>query len=138
VKKKYSVLIVDDDRNIRRMIEIHLKKEKIYVTLHASNGEACLRFLREDVPDLILLDIQMPGIDGIETLQQIKQQFSKIPVVMMSAHGTIDIAVRSMKMGAYDFITKPFSGDRLLITVKNLMNLLFDSGEDYIIELEVD
>ncbi|HDL19313.1 MAG TPA: sigma-54-dependent Fis family transcriptional regulator [Bacteroidetes bacterium] len=101
------------------MIEIHLKKEKIYIPLHASNGEACLRFLREDVPDLILLDIQMPGIDGIETLQQIKQQYSRIPVIMMSAHGTIDIAVRSMKMGAYDFITKPFSGDRLLITIRN-------------------
>lgn len=119
MKKKSRILIVDDDRNIRRMIEIHLKKEKIYFPLHASNGEACLRFLREDVPDLILLDIQMPGIDGIETLQHIKQQFANIPVVMMSAHGTIDIAVRSMKMGAYDFITKPFSSDRLLITIRN-------------------
>lgn len=138
MKKKYRILIVDDDRNIRRMIEIHLKKEKIYIPLHASNGEACLRFLREDVPDLILLDIQMPGIDGIETLQQIKQQYSKIPVIMMSAHGTIDIAVRSMKMGAYDFITKPFSGDRLLITIRNAIenNELRDEVEKLRQELQ--
>jgi len=119
VKKKYKVLVVDDDKNIRRMIEIHLQREKVYEVLHASNGEACLKILKEDIPDLILLDIQMPGIDGIETLEQIKHQYSRLPVVMMSAHGTIDIAVRSMKMGAYDFITKPFSGERLLVTVKN-------------------
>ncbi len=117
--KPYKILVVDDDKNIRRMIEIHLKKEKSYEVLHAANGESCLRILKETVPDLVLLDIQMPGIDGIETLEQIKQQYSKLPVVMMSAHGTIDIAVRSMKLGAYDFITKPFSGERLLITVKN-------------------
>ena len=119
VNKPYKILVVDDDKNIRRMIEIHLKKEKKYEVLHAANGESCLRQLTEDVPDLVLLDIQMPGIDGIETLEKIKQQYSRLPVVMMSAHGTIDIAVRSMKLGAYDFITKPFSGDRLLITVKN-------------------
>jgi len=138
VKKKYNILIVDDDRNIRRMIEIHLKKEKVYNPLHASNGESCLKFLREDVPNLILLDIQMPGIDGIETLQQIKQQYSNIPVIMMSAHGTIDIAVRSMKMGAYDFITKPFSGDRLIITVRNAIesNELRDEVEKLRQELQ--
>ncbi len=121
MKKQYKIFIVDDDKNIRRMIEVHLKKDKIYESMHASNGESCLKILQEEVPDLILLDIQMPGIDGIETLEQIKQQYSRIPIIMMSAHGTIDIAVRSMKLGAYDFITKPFSGDRLNITVRNAL-----------------
>ena len=65
--KKHQVLIVDDDKNIRRMIEVHLKKEKSYEPIQAANGEACLKTLQEEVPDLILLDIQMPGIDGIET-----------------------------------------------------------------------
>ena len=120
--KKHQVFIVDDDKNIRRMIEVHLKKEKNYELIHAANGEACLKTLQEEVPDLILLDIQMPGIDGIETLEQIKQLYSRIPIIMMSAHGTIDIAVRSMKLGAYDFITKPFSGDRLKITVRNAVD----------------
>jgi len=117
--KDYQVLIVDDDVNIRKMIEINLKKDRIYKIISAVNGESCLRIMHETIPDLVLLDIQMPGIDGIETLHRIKQENPKIPVVMMSAHGTIETAVKSMQLGAFDFITKPFSGDRLRLTVKN-------------------
>ncbi|GBD92641.1 transcriptional regulatory protein ZraR [bacterium BMS3Abin05] len=117
--KEYQVLIVDDDINIRKMIEIHLKKDKIYELLSTSNGEACLKIMQENIPDFVLLDIQMPGIDGIETLRRIKKDNPKIPVVMMTAHGTIETAVKSMQLGAFDFITKPFSGDRLRLTVKN-------------------
>jgi len=117
--KDYQILIVDDDVNIRKMIEINLKKDKIYDIISAANGESCLKIIQDIIPDLVLLDIQMPGIDGIETLRRIKQENPKIPVVMMSAHGTIETAVKSMKLGAFDFITKPFSGDRLRLTVKN-------------------
>lgn len=137
MSKHHKVLVVDDDKNIRRMIEVHLKKEKMYEAIHAANGESCLRILDEEVPDLILLDIQMPGIDGIETLEQIKQQYSRIPIIMMSAHGTIDIAVRSMKLGSYDFITKPFSGDRLLITVRNAIESNELRGEVEKLRLEL-
>ncbi len=118
---KSTVLVVDDDKNICKMIEIQLRKEKIYTIETASNGEACLKSIRESVPDLILMDIQMPGIDGIETLKRIRDIEPLIPVVMMSAHGTIEKAVESMKLGAYDFITKPFASDRLSITVNNAM-----------------
>ena len=118
---KNTVLIVDDDKNICKMIEIQLRKEKTYTVETASNGEACLKSVRESVPDLILMDIQMPGIDGIETLKRIRDIEPLIPVVMMSAHGTIEKAVESMKLGAYDFITKPFASDRLSITVNNAM-----------------
>jgi len=120
--RKYKVLVVDDDKNVRRMIEINLEKEKRYEVIHASNGESCLHQLQEDVPDIILLDLQLPGIDGIETLKRIREFSSKIPVVMISGHGTIETAVKSMKLGAYDFITKPFSADRLKITVKNALD----------------
>ncbi len=119
--RKYTILVVDDDRNICKMIEINLRKEKEYVVETANSGEACLKMLREVSPDLILLDIQMPGIDGIETLKHIRDEESRVPVIMMSAHGTIEKAVKSMKLGAYDFITKPFAGDRLLITVRNAL-----------------
>jgi DNA-binding NtrC family response regulator len=119
--RKYTILVVDDDRNICKMIEINLRKEKEYVVETANSGEACLKMLREVSPDLVLLDIQMPGIDGIETLKQIRDEESRVPVIMMSAHGTIEKAVKSMKLGAYDFITKPFAGDRLLITVRNAL-----------------
>ncbi len=118
---KHSILVVDDDKNICKMIEITLRKEKTYEIRTATNGESCLKTVRENPPDLVLLDIQMPGIDGIETLKRIKEEDPLIPVVMMSAHGTIEKAVQSMKLGAYDFITKPFAGDRLLVTVNNAL-----------------
>ena len=119
--QRNTVLIVDDDKNICKMIEIQLRKEKTYTVTTASNGEACLKIIRESLPDLILMDIQMPGIDGIETLKRVREIEPLIPVVMMSAHGTIEKAVESMKLGAYDFITKPFASDRLTITVSNAM-----------------
>jgi len=122
---RHLILVVDDDKNICKMIEINLRKEKLYDIKSVTSGEACLKFIREQIPDLVLLDIQMPGIDGIETLKRIRDEDPRIPVVMMSAHGTIEKAVESMKLGAYDFITKPFASDRLRVTVHNsLMNSL--------------
>ena len=118
---KHSILVVDDDKNIGKMIEINLRKAKEYNVRTAISGEACLKIIEEDLPDLVLLDIQMPGIDGIETLKRLRDREPRIPVVMMSAHATIEKAVESMKLGAYDFITKPFASDRLLITVKNAL-----------------
>lgn len=118
---KYSILVVDDDKNIGKMIEINLRKAKEYDVRTATSGEACLKIIGEELPDLILLDIQMPGIDGIETLKRLRDIEPRIPVVMMSAHATIEKAVQSMKLGAYDFITKPFASDRLLVTVKNAL-----------------
>ncbi len=119
--KVYNVLVVDDDKNICKIIEINLKKTKLYNVNVVSSGEACLKVIREEIPDLVLLDIQMPGIDGIETLKKIKEEESRIPVVMMSAHGTVEKAVKSMRLGAYDFISKPFESDRLLVTVQNAL-----------------
>ena len=117
----YSILVVDDDKNICKIIEINLKKTRQYEVSIASSGEACLKAIREQIPDLVLLDIQMPGIDGIETLKRIKEDEPRIPVIMMSAHGTIEKAVKSMKLGAYDFIKKPFAADRLMVTVQNAL-----------------
>ncbi len=118
---KPIILVVDDDKNIGKMIEASLRKEGKYDIRTALSGEACLNSLKENIPDLVLLDIQMPGIDGLETLKQIKQMDSRIPVIMMTAHGTIERAVQSMKLGAYDFLTKPFQRDRLIVTVNNAL-----------------
>jgi two-component system, NtrC family, response regulator AtoC len=116
-----SILIVDDDKNICKMIEAQLRKERKYEIKTALNGEACLNHIREELPELVLMDIQMPGIDGIETLKQIKEEDSRVPVVMMTAHGTIERAVQSMKLGAYDFLTKPFARDRMIVTIENAL-----------------
>jgi two-component system NtrC family response regulator len=118
---KKTIMVVDDDRNTRRLIEGILKKTGSYDVIQAANGEACLKKMDEEEIDLVLMDIQMPGIDGIETLQKIVERFGQLPVVMMTAHGTIERAVSSMKQGAYDFVTKPFQGDRLKVTVKNAL-----------------
>ena len=119
--KRPLILIVDDDKNICKMIEASLRKERKYDIQSALSGEACLRIIREETPDLVMLDIQMPGIDGIEALKRIKQEDARIPVVMMTAHGTIERAVQSMKLGAYDFLTKPFARDRMLVTISNAL-----------------
>jgi len=117
----YNILVVDDDKNIGKLIKSILLLEKNYEVVNVINGEACLKFIEEQLPDLVIMDIQMPGIDGIEALKKIKEFDSRVPVVMMSAHGSIEKAVKSMKLGAYDFITKPLDQDRLLITVKNAL-----------------
>jgi DNA-binding NtrC family response regulator len=118
---KKQILVVDDEKNTRRLIEEILTKTKKYQTTQASNGEACLKKLDEQDIDLVLIDLQMPGIDGIETLKRIKKKFPRLPVIIMTAHGTIEKAVSSMRMGSYDFLTKPFPADRLKVTVKNAL-----------------
>lgn len=115
------IMVVDDDRNTRRLIEDILTKTKQYDVIQATNGEACLKKLSEEDVDLVLIDIQMPGIDGIETLRRMKEWNAHLPVVMMTAHGTIERAVSSMKLGSYDFLTKPFQSERLKVTVKNAL-----------------
>ena len=117
----YNILAVDDDKSISTLVKSILSLEKQYEVNTVISGEACLKYIREQIPDLIMMDIQMPGIDGIETLKRVKEYDSRIPVIMMSAHGTIERAVRSMRLGAYDFITKPIERERLLITVKNAL-----------------
>jgi two-component system, NtrC family, response regulator AtoC len=113
------VLVVDDDAHIRQLVDQILKRTKLYDVTAVSNGEACLARLAETQADLVLLDYQMPGIDGMETLQAIRGSHPGLPVVIMTAHGTIERAVDFMKLGAYDFLTKPFPAERLKVTVMN-------------------
>ncbi len=119
--EKKRIMVVDDDKNTRRLIEDILAKTNQYETIQSSNGEACLRKLKETKVDLVLLDLQMPGINGIDTLKEIKVQHPNLPVIIMTAHGTIEKAVSSMKLGSYDFLTKPFPAERLKVTVKNAL-----------------
>jgi DNA-binding NtrC family response regulator len=118
---KKSIMVVDDDKNTRKLIEDILAKSKSYNVIQAANGEACLHKLENELVDLVLLDLQMPGIDGIETLKNIRRQFHDLPVIIMTAHGTIDRAVSSMKLGSCDFLAKPFPAERLRVTVKNAL-----------------
>jgi two-component system nitrogen regulation response regulator NtrX len=109
------VLIVDDEEGIRESISGILEDEG-YEVITSGTGEDALGLIREHSPDLVLLDIWLPGIDGIQTLQEIKAFRPGIPVIMISGHGNIEIAVKATREGAYDFLEKPLSLDRVLIS----------------------
>ena len=113
---KGKILVVDDEENIRGSLKGILGDEGYEVCL-AEDGESALRMIRAQTPDLVLLDIWIPGIDGIQTLEILKNIDTRTEVVMMSGHGAIDTAVKATKLGALDFIEKPFSIDSILRVV---------------------
>jgi len=112
------ILVVDDEVSIRQSLSGALKDEGYRVAVAASGKEA-LSFLRVERPDVVILDIWMPELDGIETLKQIKSEWPDQIVLMMSGHGTIETAVKATKLGAFDFIEKPLSLERILVLLQN-------------------
>jgi two-component system nitrogen regulation response regulator NtrX len=118
------VLIVDDEESIRRSLSGLLSDEG-YEVASAADGEAALALLRNDAvePDLVLLDIAMPGRDGMSVLEEVRGRWPELPVVMMSGHGTIETAVRATRLGAFDFIEKPLSAEKLLLTLQHALDV---------------
>ncbi|NVN97833.1 MAG: sigma-54-dependent Fis family transcriptional regulator [Geobacteraceae bacterium] len=119
---KDSILIVDDEEAIRSSLQGILEDESYQVSL-AVDGLNALAVLEKELPDLVLLDIWMPGLDGLETLAKIKEIYPDLAVVMISGHGTIETAVKSTKLGAFDFIEKPLSLEKVLVTVHNAISM---------------
>lgn len=116
-----KILIVDDAAFMRMMIKDSLKKGGYSDFLEAENGELALAAYKENSPDLVLLDITMPIMDGIQALQAIKGYNPQAKVVMCSAMGQEGMVVEAIKNGALDFIVKPFKADRLLQTVNSAL-----------------
>lgn len=119
---KYTVLIVDDEENIRLSLKGGLEDEG-YQTLMASSAEEGLKIVEKQDVDLVLLDIWMPGMDGLQALQEIKQSTPDLPVIIMTGHGSIETAVKATRLGAMDFIEKPLDLNRILVTINNAMHL---------------
>ncbi len=117
-----TIFVVDDEESIRLSLEGILLDEG-FRPLFASTGEDAIRIAREEDPDLILLDIWMPGIDGLETLTRIRENNPNQLVIMMSGHGTIETAVKATRLGAYDFIEKPLSLEKVLLSIQNAMKI---------------
>lgn len=113
---KSKILIIDDDSSLRRVLEYNLQEEN-YQVYAAASGEEGLRLFSEETPDLVISDMKMPGMDGMKVLKAIKELSPETLVIMITAFGTVDIAVEAMKAGAYDYITKPFNRDGLRLTV---------------------
>jgi len=116
-----TVLIVDDEPSILQSLNGILSDEGFEV-LSADGGRSALEIIRETIPDIVLLDIWMPDIDGIETLKSIRELYPSLQVIMISGHGTIETAVKATKLGAYDFIEKPLSLEKVLLTIQNALN----------------
>lgn len=116
-----AVLIVDDEITIIESLKGILSDDGFEV-MHAFNGYEALKKIEAGSPDIVLLDIWMPGMDGIETLKEIKKITPSLPVVMITGHGTIESAVDATKSGAYDFLEKPLSIDKVMVTINNALN----------------
>jgi two-component system response regulator AtoC len=112
-----KVLVVDDEENFRHMLSVILKKEH-YDVETASNGEEALKKMTLSTFDQILCDIRMPQMDGMEFLREAQKKGIEGTIIMMSAYGTIDTAIEAMKLGAYDYISKPFKPDEVILTLK--------------------
>jgi len=112
------VLVIEDDKKMRLSLS-DILNYKGYKIKTASDGLTGLETLKVNNFDAVLLDIKMPGLSGIEVLEQIRQMSPAIPVIMISGHGTIDLALKSIRLGAFDFLEKPVDAERLLITLNN-------------------
>lgn len=117
-----DILIVDDERDIRELISDILEDEG-YATRKAGNSEDCMAQLNQELPSLLILDIWLKDsqMDGIDILKTVKRDNPEVPVVIISGHGNIEIAVAAIKQGAYDFIEKPFNIDQLMVVIRRAM-----------------
>ena len=120
--KKKSILLIDDDDSLRRVMEFSLT-EAGYAVRTAASGEEGLGLFGKDVFDAVITDITMPGMSGMEVLSRVRERDERVPVVVITAYGTIESAVEAMKQGAFDYITKPFNRDELRITLEKALRM---------------
>ncbi len=118
--KQYKILVVDDENSIREMLAILLQREG-YQIEQAADGVAAFAMIQENSYDLIISDIQMPKMTGIELLRQLRDQNNDVTVMMITAFSSTEEAVAAMKLGAYDYITKPFKNDEIRLVIKNAL-----------------
>ena len=120
--KKSSILLIDDDDSLRRVMEFSLT-EAGHTVRTAASGEDGLRLFEKDSFDAVITDITMPGMSGMEVLARVRQRDAHIPVIVITAYGTIESAVEAMKQGAFDYVTKPVSRDELRLTLQKAIRM---------------
>ena len=116
----YKILVVDDEKSLREMLSILLERQG-YQVEQATDGVAALSMAQENSYDLIISDIQMPKMNGIELLRQLRSQDNNVTMMMVTAFSSTEEAVEAMKLGAYDYITKPFKNDEIRLVIKNAL-----------------
>jgi two-component system, NtrC family, nitrogen regulation response regulator NtrX len=118
---KPRILVIDDEPAIRESLRMILEYEG-YDCVLAATGQEGLALVERESPELVFLDIKMPGMDGLEVLQRIRTSHDALPVVMISGHATVSTAVEATRLGAFDFIEKPLASERVLVTVRNALD----------------
>jgi len=131
-----KIFVVDDERIIRVTLADDLR-EAGHQVMEFSNAGAALAFFKEVEPDIVITDLKMPGINGIEFLKKIKEYNSDIQVILMTGFSTVNTAVEAMKLGAYDYIRKPFENNKIIITVKRIEELIKIKNENEFLRSEI-
>ena len=119
------ILLVDDDRNFLRVLEYQVGDFGFEV-LSAASSERALELLGEGQVDLVVSDLKMPGMDGLQLLREIRRRSVETPVILLTAHGSIDEAVDAIKAGAFDFLTKPFEREQLRVLQRREIDVIGD------------
>ena len=133
-----NILLIEDEEPIRRvMVKILVEENKTYSVTEAINGKEGFEALCKKSFDLVLCDIKMPKMDGIEVLQQARKKSIQVPFIMLTGHGNVDTAVEAMKLGAYDFIPKPPDLNRLRTAVRNALQVKTLVGENKALKRKV-
>ena len=115
------ILVIDDEAAIRDSLKMTLEYEG-YEFVAAATGQEGLALAERETPDLVVLDVKMPGMDGLEVLDRLRAMNESLPVIVISGHGTIGTAVEATKKGAFDFIEKPFASERVLVSLRNALD----------------
>jgi len=131
------ILVVDDEKGMREFLAIMLRKEG-YDVVTAEGGQKAVKIIKEDVFDLVITDIRMPRVDGVEVLRAVKEASPETVVIMITAYASAETAVEAMKQGAYDYITKPFKVDEIRLIVRNSLEKRRLRSENVMLRREVE
>ena len=116
--EEVNILLVDDEVEFVNTLTKRLKKRKLQAS-SVNSGENALEFLGQHPTDVVVLDVKMPGIDGIQTLREIKQQYPLVEVIMLTGHANVEVAIQGMEIGAFDYLMKPMAIDDLVYKIQD-------------------